>query len=59
MSVLMCIGKTPLVEMTSFGLKPEIRLFGKYEGCNPGGSIKDRTALFTVQAAEDKGVLTP
>lgn len=31
---------------------------GKYEGCNPGGSIKDRTALFMVQGAEEKGLLT-
>jgi cysteine synthase B len=58
MSVLMCIGNTPLVEITSFGLKPGIRMFGKYEGGNPGGSIKDRTALFMVQTAEDKGILT-
>lgn len=58
MSVLTCIGNTPLVEITSFGLKKGIRLYGKYEGCNPGGSIKDRTALFMIQAAEEKGTLT-
>ncbi|MBN2619714.1 cysteine synthase family protein [candidate division WOR-3 bacterium] len=58
MSVLTCIGNTPLVEITSFGLKKGIRLYGKYEGCNPGGSIKDRTALFMIQSAEEESALT-
>lgn len=58
MSILTCIGNTPLVAITSYSLKPGIRLLGKYEGCNPGGSIKDRTALHMIQSAEAKGLLT-
>jgi cysteine synthase B len=58
MSVLTCIGNTPLIELQSFKIHDGIRLFGKYEGCNPGGSIKDRTALYMVENAEKSGVLT-
>ena len=36
----------------------EIRIFAKFEGCNPGGSIKDRTALYMIRAAEQSGELT-
>lgn len=59
MSVLSCIGNTPLVELTSFGLKSDVRMYGKYEGCNPGGSIKDRAALYMIQKAEESGIMTP
>jgi cysteine synthase B len=58
MSVLTCIGKTPLIELKSFKVPDGVRLFGKYEGGNPGGSIKDRTALYMVEHAEKSGVLT-
>ena len=59
MSILNAIGNTPLVEITHLnGCRPGVRIFGKLEGNNPGGSIKDRPALFMIQAAERSGELT-
>ncbi len=58
-SVLDAIGNTPLVEIRNLNPHPGIRIFAKIEGCNPGGSIKDRIALFMVHAAEQSGELTP
>jgi cysteine synthase B len=57
-TVLEAIGNTPLVEVKNLNPYPEIRIFAKFEGCNPGGSIKDRIALFMILAAEQSGELT-
>lgn len=55
------IGRTPLVELGRYsklhGL--DTALIAKVESFNPGGSIKDRTALSMIEDAERKGVLTP
>lgn len=53
------VGGTPLVELTHSGPKPGVRLFAKLEGNNPSGSIKDRVALRIIEAAEERGDLTP
>lgn len=59
MSVYLAIGNTPLVELTRLnGKKPGVRVFGKLEGSNPGGSVKDRPAYRMIQAAEASGELT-
>ena len=59
MSILSAIGNTPLVELTSLNnKKPDVRIFGKLEGTNPGGSIKDRTAYWMIKKAEQSGELT-
>jgi cysteine synthase B len=59
MSILSAIGNTPLVELTNLNSKkPEVRVFGKLEGANPGGSIKDRTAYWMIKNAEKSGRLT-
>ncbi|MCP4255996.1 MAG: cysteine synthase family protein [Planctomycetes bacterium] len=59
MSILSAIGNTPLVELTSLNnKKPDVRVFGKLEGSNPGGSIKDRTAYWMIKEAEQSGQLT-
>ncbi len=59
MSILSAIGNTPLVELTSLNhKKPEVRIFGKLEGTNPGGSIKDRPAYWMIKKAEQSGELT-
>ena len=58
-TVLDAIGNTPLVEIKNLNPYPGIRIFAKLEGCNPGGSIKDRPALFMIQEAEESGTLTP
>lgn len=47
-SILDYIGNTPLIEIKKLNpYFPEIRIFAKIEGQNPGGSIKDRPALST------------
>ena len=51
------IGNTPLLAATRF--MPEANFFVKCEGCNPGGSIKDRTALAMIEEAESNGQLCP
>ena len=59
MSILSAIGNTPLVELTSLNCKkPDVRIFGKLEGTNPGGSIKDRPAYWMIKKAEEAGQLT-
>lgn len=59
MSVLSAIGNTPLVEIAQLNpRKPKVRILGKLEGNNPGGSVKDRAALYMIQAAEASGALT-
>ncbi len=59
MSVLNTIGNTPMMEIVNLNpKKPDVRIFAKYEGCNPGGSIKDRAALYMIRKAEESGSLT-
>jgi len=58
MSILDCIGNTPLVKLDRINPNPRIKLYGKFEGANPGGSIKDRIALYMIKDAEEKGLLT-
>ncbi|HEV7688885.1 MAG TPA: pyridoxal-phosphate dependent enzyme, partial [Acidimicrobiia bacterium] len=43
-SVLDLIGNTPLVAAHQLSPNPNVRLFVKLEGNNPGGSVKDRIA---------------
>ena len=52
------IGKTPLIDLSSLGTNG-VRILGKYEATNPGGSVKDRIALAMVDAAEEEGRLRP
>lgn len=59
MSILSAIGNTPLIELTNLnGKKPDVQVFGKLEGNNPGGSVKDRTAYWMIKKAEESGELT-
>jgi cysteine synthase B len=49
-----------LVELTHLNSKrPSVRIFGKLEGANPGGSIKDRPAYYMIKRAEESGELAP
>ena len=59
-TVLQLIGNTPLVEIQRVrdGVPAGVRLFGKLEGFNPGGSVKDRPALRMVQEGIRQGRLT-
>ena len=55
--VFSLIGNTPLVELTALQPNPNVRVFGKLEGQNPGGSVKDRAALSMIQGAIEQGRL--
>jgi len=59
MSILDCIGNTPLALLEKINPNPRVRLFAKLEGNNPGGSVKDRIAWYMVKAAEAQGRLKP
>src|SRR5207245_2288018 len=41
------------------GVAPGVRIFGKLEGFNPGGSVKDRPALKMVEDGLARGALVP
>lgn len=58
MDILSAIGNTPLIELKNLNRNARVRIFGKFEGCNPGGSVKDRPALYMVRKAEESGELT-
>jgi S-sulfo-L-cysteine synthase (O-acetyl-L-serine-dependent) len=58
MSVWTAIGKTPLIELTHLNGNPKVRIFGKLDGSNPGGSVKDRPAYAMIAHAEATGELT-
>ena len=60
-SVEQLIGETPLVELKKIGEQHGLscRLLAKLEGCNPGGSAKDRVAKAMLDDAEQKGLLRP
>jgi S-sulfo-L-cysteine synthase (O-acetyl-L-serine-dependent) len=49
------VGNTPLVELTRLNPNPNVKIYGKLEGHNPGGSVKDRAALNMINAAMDRG----
>lgn len=58
-NILDIIGHTPLVEITRLHDNSKVKILAKMESVNPGGSIKDRTALYMIENAEKKGALTP
>ncbi|MCW6050353.1 cysteine synthase A [Microcoleus sp. A2-C5] len=53
------IGNTPLIRLNSFSDETGCEILGKAEFLNPGGSVKDRAALYIIQDAEEKGLLKP
>ena len=57
-SVLDAIGNTPLVYLRRLS-PPGSHIYAKLEGLNPTGSVKDRPALYMVEAAERRGELHP
>src|SRR5215469_7418595 len=58
-SLLDAVGNTPLVGLPQLSPGPDARLWAKLEDRNPTGSVKDRAALWMVQAAEKDGLLRP
>lgn len=53
------IGNTPLIRLESFSEQTGCEILGKAEFLNPGGSVKDRAALYIIKEAEEKGLLKP
>ncbi len=58
-SILDKIGNTPLVALERVNNNPRVQVFVKLEGCNPGGSVKDRTAKSLIMEAVKSGEFTP
>ena len=58
-SLLDAIGNTPIVEIKHLNPNPAVRILAKLEYLNPGGSTKDRPALFMIEEGERSGALTP
>jgi len=57
--ILGLIGNTPLVGVHQLSPNPNVRIWAKLEGQNPGGSSKDRIALKMIELAERDGALQP
>ena len=51
------IGNTPLLDLSDLSDNPAVQIFGKLEGQNPGGSVKDRAALSMILGAWERGDL--
>ena len=58
-SILDLVGNTPLVEIKNVIQKPGVTIYGKLEGHNPGGSVKDRAAYGMIKGALDRGDIKP
>ncbi|SHG22555.1 cysteine synthase B [Salegentibacter echinorum] len=57
-SILDLIGNTPLVKAQTLVKNPNVALYFKLEGDNPGGSVKDRAAYNMIKSALDRGDIT-
>ncbi|MGD1875105.1 MAG: cysteine synthase A [Mastigocoleus sp.] len=51
------VGNTPLIRLKSFSEETGCEILAKAEYLNPGGSVKDRAALYIIEDAEKKGLL--
>ena len=56
-NIINLIGNTPLVEISRVIKQPGVTVYGKLEGQNPGGSVKDRAAYGMIKGALDRGEL--
>lgn len=59
MTLLDLVGNTPMVELKRINPNPDVRLYAKLEGNNPGGSVKDRPARSMILKAMQRGTLKP
>ena len=61
--LILYIGNTPLLRLARieerYGLPVGVELYAKAEYFNPGGSVKDRAALYMIRDGEQRGLLTP
>lgn len=58
-TLLDLVGNTPLVELNRINPNPNVKILGKLEGNNPGGSVKDRAAYGMIKGALERGEITP
>lgn len=58
-SIIEAIGRTPLIHLNKLTSENDASIYVKMESFNPGGSIKDRTALAMINSAEKNGQLKP
>ena len=58
-TILDLVGNTPLVSLQKITSPMLGQFFAKLEAFNPGHSAKDRTALYIINDAEERGLLTP
>ena len=58
-TILDLVGATPLVRLNRVGQVNGAQIWAKLEFFNPAGSVKDRTALAMIEAAESEGLLKP
>lgn len=53
------VGNTPLIRLNSISDETGCEILGKAEFLNPGGSVKDRAALYIIRDAEEKQLIGP
>ena len=53
--ILDLVGNTPIVELQNISINKNVTIYGKLEGNNPGGSVKDRAAYGMIKGALDRG----
>lgn len=54
-SIIDLVGNTPLVKLQKLNPNPKVKIYGKLEGNNPAGSVKDRPALNMIRSAVERG----
>ena len=54
-TILDTVGNTPIVELQRLNTNPNVKIYAKLEGNNPGGSVKDRPALNMIKSALERG----
>lgn len=57
-SIIDLVGNTPMVEIKKLNPNPNVKMYAKLEGDNPGGSVKDRPALNMIRSALERGDIT-
>ncbi len=57
--IINLVGNTPLAEITKLHTNRNVKIYAKLEGNNPGGSVKDRAALFMIKSALERGEIKP
>ncbi len=54
-SIIDLVGHTPLAEIRKLNTNKNVKIYAKLEGNNPGGSVKDRAALYMIKSALERG----